>query len=170
MTYLNKQRLKNWTINLLILLAGYVAIQAFLTRDAPTQGAAPPLTGITLDRKAIDLAQLKGKPVLIQFWATWCGICRSTHGFIDNIAEDYEVITIASQSGSSDNVAKHVKEYGITAPVLVDHNGVLAKRFGIKGFPTMFVIDKQGRIYDAEVGFTTEWGLRFRLWMANLNS
>lgn len=159
---------KNWGINIAIVLVAYLAIQAFHTRDAPTSGAAPPLSGITLDGQSVELKKLRGKPVLLHFWATWCGICRLEYDSIDQLAEHYQVITVVSQSGTRSAVRSHVKKEGISAPVLVDSSGHLSKRYGIKGFPTTFFINPAGNISDVEVGYSTYWGLKLRLWWAGL--
>ncbi|MDH5301125.1 MAG: protein disulfide oxidoreductase [Gammaproteobacteria bacterium] len=158
---------KSWLINISIVLVAYWAIQLYQGQDAPS-GAAPLLSGISLDGKPVDLRQMRDKPVLVHFWATWCGVCRLEYASIDKLASEYQVITIATQSGSRSQVREHVKRVGITAPVLVDDLGLMARHYGIRGFPSSFVIDPQGNISDLEVGYTTYWGLKARLWWAGL--
>jgi thiol-disulfide isomerase/thioredoxin len=119
-----------------------------------------------LSGEPVQLPDAKG-PTLVHFWATWCSICRLEKGSIDSIATDHRVVAIASQSGTRHEVAEHVEKNGITVPVLVDESGELARKFGVKAFPTSFVVDAQGNIVDIEVGYTTEWGLRWRLWRAS---
>jgi len=168
MSLLKRINWKGWIINLAIILIAYSLIQAYHSRDAPTAGIAPDIQGQTLDGQIIRLNNMRGKPVLLHFWATWCGICRLEYDSIDELAQHYQVITVASQSGSGSDIQRHVKKEGIEAPVLVDQSGTLAKRYGIKGFPSTFVIDAEGKIYDLEVGYSTYWGLKWRLWMAGL--
>lgn len=160
------KRLLNWAINIALVLVAYFAIQSFQTRDAPTSGAAPELSGFLLDGTPVRLSQFLGKPVLVHFWATWCTVCRLEQSNINNIAEDHVVLTIASQSGGVIDVQKYVDERKITLPVIADSQGRLAKLFGIKAYPTTFIVDANGQISDAEVGYSTELGLRFRLWWA----
>jgi thiol-disulfide isomerase/thioredoxin len=168
MSALKRINWKNWATNLAIILIAYAAIQAYHSRAAPSAGPAPEIQGRLLDGQTIQLSKMQGQPVLLHFWATWCGICRLEYNSIDELAQDYQVITVASQSGSRAEIRKHVNKEGISAGVLVDENGVLAKRYGIKGFPSSFVIDAEGNIYDVEVGYSTYWGLKWRLWMASL--
>lgn len=160
------RRLLNWSINIGMILLAYVALQAFQTRDAPTSGPAPELAGFLLNGQPVNLTQYAGKPVLVHFWATWCTVCRLEQSSINQIANDHAVITIASQSGGVNDVQKFVNKRKITLPVIADSRGILAQRFGIKAYPTSFIVDAKGNISDAEVGYSTEWGLRFRLWWA----
>jgi hypothetical protein len=66
-------------------------------------------------------------------------------------------------------VAEYVRENQINSTVIVDEEGAWAKLFGVKGFPTSFIVKPDGDIYDVEVGYSSEYGLRFRIWMAGLN-
>lgn len=156
---------RSWAIQIALVFAAYWGMQLYQTRDAP-QGDVPPVTGFLLNGDAIKLPDASG-PVLVHFWATWCSICRLEKESIDSIASDHRVVAIASQSGAVDEVADHVAKNAITVPVLVDESGDMARTFGVKAFPTSFVVDAKGKIVDVEVGYTTEWGLRWRLWRAS---
>lgn len=130
---------------------------------------APPIQGEFINGKSVSLTDFSGKPVLIHFWATWCPICRMEQSSIDAIAQDnYAVITIVSQSGSKDEIRKIIHDRGIKAPVLIDENDRFAKKYGIKAYPTTFVLDSQGKIRHIEVGYTTELGLKIRMWLAGI--
>lgn len=155
----------NWAIQISMILTAYLAIQWYYTRDMPN-GQSPELSGYLLDGRQVSLGHARERPVLVHFWATWCSICRIEQGSINNIAGDYDVIAIASQSGSVSKVREIVAQRNITVPVLVDQYGIFASQFGVKAFPTSFVIDTKGEISYREVGYTTEAGLRTRLWLA----
>ncbi len=157
---------RRWLINIVILLVIYWAVQTYQSRDAITSGVAPDIEGVTLDGQPLSLQSLRGQPVLIYFWATWCGICSLTRESIDNIAQHHAVITIASQSGGAADVQHYIDENSFSAPVINDQQGLLCQRYGVKAFPSIFIIDSQGEISDVEIGLSSEWGLRFRLWWA----
>ena len=114
------------------------------------------------------LGASQGKPTLVHFWATWCSVCKLERSNIEAIARDYSIVTVASQSGTSAEVAQYVQTHAMRAPVLVDEDGAVAAQFGVRAFPTSFIIDSAGQIRDVEVGYTTEWGLRLRLWWASI--
>ncbi len=160
--------LRRWLVNILIFALIYWAVQAYQSRGAPSSGPAPQIEGITLNGKQFSLQTLKGEPVLIYYWATWCGICSLTRGSINNIAQDHAVITIATQSGSMADIQKYIDENNFTAPVINDEQGILSQRYGVRAFPSIFIIDADGEISDVEIGLSSEWGLRLRLWWAGI--
>ncbi|MDT8404317.1 protein disulfide oxidoreductase [Sulfuriflexus sp.] len=156
---------RNLFIQIILILLVYFAVQAWQARDTP-RGPAPPIQGVLLDGRPVNLADYRGEPLLLHFWASWCSICRFEQDSIDAIAEDYPVLSVASQSGDAGAVQAYVTEHGLTAPVLVDEDGELGRMYAVRGFPSSYVIDAQGRIFDVEVGYSSEWGLRARLLLA----
>jgi thiol-disulfide isomerase/thioredoxin len=140
-------------------------IRAYQHRHMP-KGIAPELVGTDLDGRVVSLADYHGKPVLLHFWATWCGVCKAEQHNIDAVSRDLPVLTVASQSGSAAEVGTFVREHAISPRVIIDEQNVLASRFGVHAFPASFVIDGDGAIRHAEVGYTTELGLRARMWLA----
>ncbi len=152
-------------IEVLVILALFFALRVWQQRDIVT-GPAPRLEGILLDGQPFSLAALRGKPVLVHFWATWCAICALEEKSIDALAKHYSVITVAMQSGSDFEVTSHLREKGLAFPVLNDPDGSHANDWGVSAVPASFVIDASGRIRFTEVGFTSGIGLRIRLWVA----
>jgi peroxiredoxin len=137
--------------------------QLWLQRDVVI-GQAPAIEMLDIGGQPVSLSDYRGKPVLLYFWATWCPICRFEHATITDIAEDYEVLSIALQSGEPAEVMAHMSEHNAQYRVINDPDGMLSARYGIRGVPTSFVIDPQGDIRATLSGFTTEWSLRYRLW------
>jgi len=162
-----KNKLVSLAVQFVVLVVIYAGIQLYFKRDMPS-GKAPDISGEMLDGGRFSLSESANQPVLIHFWATWCRICQFEHSTIDAIAEDYAVVTVATQSGSEPDVRDYVVEHKITAPVMVDEYGSLSKIYGVKAFPTTFVLNPDGSISNIEVGYTSEWGLRFRLWLSSL--
>lgn len=164
---------KNWFKNLMtvvLFIAIYLAIRPFMQGDV-VQGKAPQMSVTSITGKNIDLQQLnqQGQPVLIHIWATWCPICEVSKGGIESVAEDYAVINIATQSADDEQLLAYAKQHDMNPDIIVnDLEGQWLKTFGAKAVPADFVIDPQGNIAFVEVGFTTAWGLRLRLWWASL--
>ena len=126
---------------------------------------APSFEGKLLGGQSFNIQPYQGKPVLLHFWATWCSICKMEQNSIASISEDHEVITVAMNSGTDMEVVAYLKQQGLSVPVVNDENGAIAQRFGVRGVPTSFIIDSNANIRFTEVGFTTELGLRLRLWL-----
>lgn len=164
---MNTKKIRSVALQLLILLVIYQLVQTWQTRSV-VKGSAPPIMAISLDGRQLSLEALRGQPVLVHFWASWCGICKFEQPAIDAIAQDHAIITIASLSGDSTQVLEYVKENHIRSPIIVDEGGRLARLYGVKGFPASFIVKPDGGIYDVEVGYSSEYGLRFRLWLAGL--
>jgi thiol-disulfide isomerase/thioredoxin len=160
-----KTRRFGWLPQLLLLVAVFALIQWW--RAAPlASGQAPPLAGELVAGGRADLAALRGEPVLVHFWASWCPICRLGDGEIDALAKDFQVITVAMQSGSASEVRAHLQREDLSFPAISDAYGELASQWGVQAVPASFVVDGKGEIRFATVGHTTGIGLRARLWAA----
>jgi thiol-disulfide isomerase/thioredoxin len=164
-----KRRIVILLVELLIFFLVYLGIRAWMQRDM-VEGQAPALPAITMQGEAFSLESYRGKPVLVHFWASWCGICDLQQGAINSIREDWQVITVAMQSGNAEDVRNHMKEQGLDWPVIIDTSGVVAQSYGVRGVPANFILDKNGVVRFSESGFTTELGLRARLWAAGNDS
>jgi thiol-disulfide isomerase/thioredoxin len=164
-----RPRWRRWALEAAIFLAVFLAFQAWQLRDA-ARGPAPDIAGQHLDGTPFDLAgwraQHAGRPVLLYFWAEWCPVCKTTAGTVSAIAGDWPVTTIAMQSGGAAEVAAHMAARGYTWPTLADAQGEITKRFGFAGVPAFAVIDPRGEIRFVAMGWTSELGLRLRLWWA----
>ncbi|SEQ15180.1 Peroxiredoxin [Ectothiorhodospira magna] len=161
------RRWRRLAIELLIVVLIFLALKSWLQRDM-ISGEAPDFQAHLLDGTPVSLADYRGAPVLVHFWATWCGICRLEQGSIEAISHSWPVLTVAMQSGDADTLAAYMAEQGYTQAVIADEDGALAARFGVGAVPASFVVDAEGHIRFRERGLTTGWGLRLRLWLARI--
>ncbi len=164
----SKKTLLRHITQILIILVVFLGIRVYLTQGSIKSGPAPDFGGTLLDGSAFQLKDLRGKPALVHFWATWCKVCKLNDGAIDDLAKDLQVITVVMESGSQKGIRKEMKDRGLSFPVFVDGLGKLADRYRVKGVPTNYIIDAKGNIQYVEVGYTTGWGLRVRMWLASL--
>ncbi len=109
--------------------------------------------------KKISLGDLKGKTVLINFWATWCGPCKAELPEIENLSKMYSsrgliVIGVSvDKSGSPlTDVSDFASQYGLTYQIVVDNDNVADAYGNINAIPTSFLVDKNGKIVDKWVG------------------
>lgn len=159
---------RGYAINALLFVVLVAGIRTWQQRDMPG-GTAPALQGVTLAGQPYQLPTHPTQPVLVHFWATWCSVCRAEQGSIAALAhDDANVITVAMQSGSPDEVARHMQEQRIAFPVLNDPDGSIARAWGVHAVPASFIIGTDGRIRFVEVGYTTEIGIRLRRWWAGI--
>lgn len=145
-------------ISLIVIL--FVGLRYYQQLDIH-KGAVIPISGTLINGSELNWAQYKGKPMLIHFWATWCAVCRLEEQSIQSIAKDYNVLTISSWS---DNTQAYLKKQGLDFPTLVDSEGQWAALYGLSAVPASFIVNADGYIEFIEIGFTSEIGLRLRLW------
>jgi thiol-disulfide isomerase/thioredoxin len=129
-------------------------------------GVAPELAGTRVDGSQYVLPRSTGQATLVYFWASWCGICRVERGAVSELVGDREVVTVALGSGTGADVLGYLQKQGLHWPVLNDPEGELARRWGVRATPTFFIVDGNGNIRFREVGYTSAFGLRLRLWLA----
>jgi len=128
---------------------------------APVEGIqvgnlAPDFQLQSLDGQTVSLGNLLGKPVLINFWATWCPPCRSEMPYIQKIYEEWsdqglEVLAI-NIGESSSKAEEFMQSYNLSFTVLLDTKQDVAQKYNITGIPTTFFIDKDGIIKDKVIG------------------
>ena len=152
-------------VEALLIILVLFAVRAWTQRDM-ISGPAPELQANLLNDGVYALLTDKRRPLLVHFWASWCPICKLEQGSIQSISEDHAVITVAMQSGEAEEVIAYMREEKLKFPVINDPDGALARRFGVRAVPSSFVIDENNNILFRETGFTTEIGLRLRLWLA----
>ena len=162
-----KKQLYTWLIYILLFIVVMQAANWWKTRDIQ-KGNLSQVTGELMDGTQFSIADFAGEPVLFHFWATWCPICELENGTIQSIAQDYAVISIASWSEGESEVKAYMRENQLTFPGMLDNSGKLAQSFGLKGVPTSFILDPNGEISFVETGYSTEPGLRLRLWLSTL--
>jgi thiol-disulfide isomerase/thioredoxin len=161
---------RNWfknTLTVLVFVIAYLSLRPFMQGDV-IHGQVPALTLQTLEGQTLDLSQIN-EPTLIHLWATWCPICKMTRGSVESVAQDYPVINIASQSGDDEQLRDYAQQNAMNPAIIVnDLDGQLMQTFGAKAVPADFIVAPGGEIAFVEVGFTSEIGLRLRLWWAGL--
>ena len=161
-----KKRWVKITLEVLFFILLYLALRAYMQRDT-ISGPAPLVQAMTIQQQNFDLATSQPKPILVHFWATWCGICKLEQDSIQALSQDYNVITIAMQSGSDQEVQAYLDEHQLSFKVINDVEGDYVSAYGVRGVPASFIVNSENKITSSEVGYTTGWGLRFRMWLAN---
>ncbi|MDN8599797.1 protein disulfide oxidoreductase [Citrobacter sp. S2-9] len=163
-------KLRRWLREGLILLALLVVVtllvDAWRAPQVPPSFDSTPLQ--TVDGETVTLAKLSDeKPVLLYFWASWCGVCRFTTPDVARLhQEGVNVMTIALRSGSEADVSRWLTRKNVTFPVINDASGEISRRWEISVTPTLVIVSK-GEVVSTTSGWTSYWGMKLRLWWAN---
>ena len=119
---------------------------------------APDFTLLSVDGKSINLSQLRGKVVLLDFWATWCAPCRLAIPHLNDLYKAYrerglEIIGVSLDKGSPERVKRFAVNMGIQYTIIMADDEVV-KNYGISPIPTTYLIDRDGYISNKWVGFS----------------
>lgn len=128
-------------------------------RVIATQGEVAPNFRMVLDDGTyLSLADLQGRPVMINFWATWCGPCRVEMPDIVELANQDEELVVLAVNVQEElaQLEPFTKEFGMTMPVVRDSDAALRQLYDVRGMPTSVFIDREGQIDTIWRGFLTE--------------
>ncbi len=147
----------------LVVLALGIAELASGGGSTVTGRAAPPLPSKVLRPPAVDLAALRGKPALVDFFASWCEPCAEEAPTLRKLSASLggRATVVAVDWDDGDGPARaFVRAHGWDFPVLADTSGAAGEKYGLAGLPTSFVLDPQGRIVATFRGPQSEAKLR----------
>jgi len=130
--------------------------------DGSTKGKlignlAPDFELATLDGKNIKLSDLRGKAVLLNFWATYCGPCKIEMPWFVELQKEYgpqgfQIIGVAMDDASTEDIAKFAKDMGVNYPILLGKDSVADSYGGVAVLPTTFFVDRDGKVIAREFG------------------
>lgn len=122
---------------------------------------APPIELASLEGEAISLAQNEGSIVIVNFWTTWCKVCKTEMPHVQKLYEHYAAegeavkllsVNVTSQESSVAGVERYMKEYGYDFPLVLDAKGEAADRYRVNAFPATFIIDADGVVQERMLG------------------
>lgn len=156
-----------WLLELALLAVVYWGVSSWQSGGLlPAGTIAPKLNLSTLEGEEFSLESLRGKRVLLHFWATWCGVCRREHEALNAIQEglgpDEVLLSVVLDVQDEEPVRLAMEKGEIRYPVLLGTDQVQAD-YRVSAFPTNYFVDAAGAISAATVGMSTHWALGARL-------
>jgi len=129
---------------------------SFAPRLTPSS-LAPDFSLESLDGKTVRLSDLRGKAVLLNFWATWCGPCKIEMPWFVELQNQYasqgfQIIGVAMDEASKEDIGKFAKDMGVNYPILIGKEAVGDQYGGVPALPETFVIGRDGKIVDKILG------------------
>jgi peroxiredoxin len=132
-------------VSLLIVLSGLLGMAA---RPPLVGSPAPEIVLKDLQGRDVKLSDLRGKVVLVNFWATWCKPCKeempAMQASYDKLRDKGFIVLAVNELEDTARVAEHIRTHGHTFEVVMDHNNQVANMYGVVGLPASFLIDPQG--------------------------
>ena len=140
-------------VSLLIVLSGLLGMAA---RPPLVGSPAPEIVLKDLQGRDVKLSDLRGKVVLVNFWATWCKPCKeempAMQASYDKLRDKGFVVLAVNELEDTARVAEHIRTHGHTFEVVMDHNNQVANMYGVVGLPASFLIDPQGIVRERIAG------------------
>ena len=147
------------------ILFGSAWLKQAVNRDSPGQDGisgqqqpeknAPDFTLRRLDGQSLRLAELRGRVVVLNFWATWCSPCVQEMPLFQQYAQRYPselVVVGVNLQENLDIVQAFVTKIGVSYPIVLDENGAVSELFRVVGLPDTFIIDQEGVIRKRHIG------------------
>ena len=140
-----------WVATLLLLFLAPVATAGLQEEGS----AAPPFTLNTLEGKPVSLSEFRGKPVVLEFWATWCGPCRRQFPKMARIHEQYEGrvhFLMVNSAEDAATVRAFTRRVDVPGIILMDPTDQVGELYGTRILPSLFFIDAEGVVQAAIPG------------------
>ena len=157
---------KHYGLLLGCLIAGSLLSQG-CSEDAPAKETAPDFSVLLFDGEHFQLGTYRGKPVLINFLASWCLPCREEIPILNQVYREYRQRGVAfvgiAVNDAEDKAREFVEKFDVSFPAGVDKTGEISDAFGLYGVPTTLFIDKEGIISYLHSGGVTEKLLKHEL-------
>lgn len=140
----------------------------------PASRATPAFELAAWGGPPVSLAALRGKPVLLNFWASWCAPCRAELPSLELLATRHEAeglqVFAVNFRETDGTLRRFIDETGLTLPVLRDRDGAVAQAYGVRVFPSSIAIGRDGRALFSVTGEVDWSGPQARAWIAPLVS
>ncbi len=131
-------------------------------QEEPLKGKpAPAFTLVNLEGKKVSLSDYKGRPVIVNFWATWCAPCKLEMPWFEEFRAKYagqgfEILGIAEDDAPKDEIAKTAKRVNVSYPILLTDGKVAPAYGGVDSLPTSFYIDRKGVVETETIGLASK--------------
>jgi thiol-disulfide isomerase/thioredoxin len=174
-------------VGLILGLTGLLVVAALWSQPAPRGDAdnadsfdvarvapapAPDFALAGLDGKTLRLAELRGRVVFLNFWATWCPPCREEMPAMQALAGELEkqglVVLAVNYEESAETAEAYARETGLTLPILLDTDGAVARRYRVTGLPASFFVDRRGALVGSVLGIRDWQGAAARRYIEGL--
>jgi len=160
-------KIRQWAVS-----GGVVAILLLCNVDSFAQ-SAPDFALPTIDQQqTLRLADLKGKVVYLDFWASWCPPCAISLPELEQLQQQYGdqgfAVVAINLDASVTDAKRFLQDKAVSYPVLVDADKATPLQYGVQGMPTAFLLDRHGQLRHVHTGFKKGDGDKIAQWIEQL--
>ncbi len=150
---------------IVLILSLFLLVSTGCRKEVPVPkegDIAPDFNLMSLSGEEVRLSNLRGKVVIVNFWASWCPPCREEIPSLVSLnsamtGKNFRLLAISIDKGGKNAIAPFFNKLGITLPTLFDPDGSVSEKYGVTGVPETFIVDGQGIIRKKVVG-PIDWG------------
>ena len=148
------------------LLCSFMLLLPLMSNAAPISGKAPNFTLASNGDSNIQLSELRGKVVMVNFWATWCGPCRQEMPELDKLYQRYssagfEILGVNVEQDRAEPLAM-LKKKPVTFPILFDTESIVSRLYDVSAMPTTVLIDRDGNLRQLYKGYKPGYEDKYR--------
>ena len=143
----------------LFWFAAAVLVGVFLLRDKDLNRPAPGFSLPDTYGGSVTLESYRGRPALLIFWTTWCGICRKELPLVNRMSAEFQrrgVAVLAVHVGQTEDIAEYLRSNRIDLTTLVDGDGLVGQAYHVSGVPKLVLIGADGKIKRSAAGMTDQ--------------
>ena len=156
------------TLVIVALAAGFAFVpratqscgKATGTEEAPDFTASVVANAPDPTQKTMTMSALRGHPVVLDFWATWCGPCQAEAPIVNGLAQRFKdkglVVIGVNTSDAEGLAARYAVKKGLSFPIVYDEGNAIANKYRVDNLPTLIVISKEGKIVAVRHGVTSD--------------
>ncbi|WP_087026630.1 protein disulfide oxidoreductase [Thaumasiovibrio subtropicus] len=162
---MKRKWLKEIAVSLVLLVVMTIAIDIWRGRDMPNTLNVNTQIAL-LNGQQLDIAEMsEDTPVVIYFWATWCGVCKWVSPSVDWLSQSMPVVSVALRSGDDERLQGYIDAHEYQMLTFNDSRGEWSHDWSVKVTPTIAIV-YQGEVRHVTTGFTTPMGIVLRRWLS----
>ncbi len=151
-----------------VVIIGFLVLPRIFTRRSPLEGVAAPAWSLTVvanvnpvdgQAKQLSLSQLQGKVAVLDFWATWCGPCKTQAPILEKFARAHPNDVVVVGINTDDEPGRGgawARGHGLSYPIVYDAANEAGRAYSVRNLPTLVMVDRSGKIVAVRIGVTDE--------------